>query len=54
MTRIVFIVVLNAVASLAAVIAVAAAFGFAFLGDFGDELLLINDFFVTAMVFVLL
>ena len=42
--------VLNVVASLAAETAAAAAFGLAFFGDFGEELPLIKDFFVTAMV----
>lgn len=45
-----FIVVCIAVASLAAVIALAAALGLDFLGDFFEGLLLIKDFFVTAMV----
>lgn len=42
----------TAVAILAAVIAGAAAFGLAFLVDFLEVLLLIRDFFVTAMVFI--
>lgn len=40
------------VAIFAAVIAAAAAFGLAFLVDFLEELLLIRDFFVTAMVLI--
>ena len=50
MTRMVFIEDLNAVASLAAVIAVAAAFGLTFLVGCLETLLLIKDFFVTAMM----
>lgn len=47
---VVLIVDLNAVASLAALIVVAAAFGLTFLEDCLETLLLIKDFFVTAMM----
>lgn len=42
-------VVLNAVASFAALIVLAVAFGLAFVGVFFTALLLIRDFFVTAI-----
>jgi hypothetical protein len=47
-------VVLNAVASLAALMVLAAAFGLTLAGVvFFDGLLLIRDFFVTAMMHLL-